>query len=198
MTDLGDIEYRSASTVDVRHAERVIDLIVAPYNEPAEVFLARQRRWVTESFVPGAFNGVGGEEVKVNRAHDVERPIGRAFKFHPNDDRGLRAEIRVSKAKECDDILEYAEERLLAASVGFGVLPGGEQWSLDRRTRQVTKARVVHIALTGDPAYNGAQVLAVRSAPLAGESEAPERPRVPTPNLDQVLLEMREMGQALR
>ena len=197
MTDLGDIEYRSASTMEVRHSERVIDLIAAPYNEPAEVFLARQQRWVTESFVPGAFNGVGGE-VLVNRAHDVERPIGRAFKFHPNDERGLRTEIRVAKTREGDDVLEYAEERLLAASVGFAVLPGGEQWSLDRRQRQVTKARVAHIALTGDPAYTGAQVLAVRSAPLAGESEAPERPRVPTPNLDQVLLEMREMGQALR
>ena len=196
MTDLGDVEYRSATGLEVRHAERVIDLIAAPYNEPAEVFLRRQQRWVTESFMPGAFNGVSGE-VLVNRAHDVERPIGRAYRFHPNDQRGLRAEIRVAKTGEGDDILELAAERLLSASVGFGVLPGGEQWSTDRRTRKVTKAQVVHIALTGDPAYTGAQVLAVRSAPLAGDGEPADRPRPATPNLDRVLLEMRVDGLPL-
>ena len=39
MTQQIDVEYRTASHVEVRHAERVIDMIAVPYNEKAEVFL---------------------------------------------------------------------------------------------------------------------------------------------------------------
>jgi HK97 family phage prohead protease len=178
-----DIEYRSVTAFDVSYPERIIDLIAAPYNQPAEVFLQRQQRWVTEAFDPAAFNGVGGD-VLVNRAHDTERPVGRAIRFHPGDPRGLRTEIRIAKTSEGDDILELAHERLLAASVGFMVLPGGEQWTMDRRSRTVTRAKVEHIALTGEPAYVGAGVLDVRRA-----STEPQK-RLLTPNLDRLRLEM--------
>ena len=187
-----EIEYRTASTMEmeVRHAERVIDLISVPYNEKAEVFLARQQKWVTEQFAPGAFTGVTGN-VTVNRAHDFERPIGRVVKFHPSDPRGLRTEIRVAKMSEGNDILELADEGLLSASVGFTIPPGGEQWSADRRSRTVTKAKLMHVGLTGDPAYSGAQVLAVRSAGGDGEllQGVLEYTHTPTPNLDRIRLE---------
>lgn len=176
-----DIEYRKASTLEVRHAQRIIDLIAVPYGEKAEVFLRRQQRWIIEEFDPGAFNGVSGS-VLVNRAHDPERPVGRVVKFHPGDPRGLRTEIRVARTAEGDDILELADDGLLSSSVGFMVPAGGEQWSSDRRSRKVTSAIVEHIALTGDPAYKGAQVLDVRTAP-----EAPVR--TATPNLDRIRLE---------
>lgn len=192
MFDELELEYRSVGALEVRHPERIIDLIAAPYDQPAEVFLRRAQRWVTESFAPGAFGGVGGS-VTVNRAHDVERPVGRVVRFHPGDARGLRTELRVAKTAEGDDMLELAAEGLLGASVGFGVLPGGEEYSNDRKRRRITKAKVVHIALTGDPAYTGAQVLAVRSSAGAGAGEgvlldAGVPQRVPTPNLDAVLL----------
>jgi HK97 family phage prohead protease len=178
---MSDIEYRKASTVDVRHEQRIIDLIAAPYGEKAEVFLRRQQRWVVEEFDPGAFNGVSGN-VLVNRAHDPERPVGRVVKFHPGDPRGLRSEIRVARTVEGDEMLELADERLLWASVGFTVPAGGERWSADRRSRLITKAVVEQIALTGDPAYKGAQVLDVRASD--GKPE-----RQPTPNLDRLRLE---------
>jgi hypothetical protein len=59
------------------------------------------------------------------------------------------------------------------------MLPGGERWTVDRRSR-TTKAWLDHIALTGAPAYESAKVLAVRSAPRGASGSA-------TPNLDEVL-----------
>lgn len=179
-----DIEYRTATALEVRHPERVIDLIAVPYGEKAEVFLRRLQKWVIEQFAPGAFNGVSGS-VLVNRAHDMERPVGRVIKFHPGDPRGLRTEIRVARTSEGNDILELADEGLLSPSVGFTIPPGGEQWSADRRSRTVTKAAVEHIALTGDPAYTGAQVLDVRHV-----GPVLEHTVVSTPNLDRIRLEV--------
>jgi HK97 family phage prohead protease len=174
------VEYRTAAALEVRHAQRVIELIAVPYDEPTEVL--RRGRMVTETVASGAFAGVHGD-VTVNRAHDLERPLGRVLSLHPQDPRGLRAELRMSRTAAGDEALELAADELLSASVGFQVLPGGEEWTHDRRAVKVTRAKLVHIALTGDPAYSGARVLAVRSA-------APIPERVPTPNLDRIRLEM--------
>ena len=176
------IEYRNATHIEVRHAQRIIDMIAVPYGEKAEVFHQRSRRWITEEFDPGAFNGVTGD-VLVNRSHDPERPVGRVTKFHPGDPRGLRTEIRVARTSEGDDILELADEGLLCASPGFSIPAGGERWSVDKLFRRVMKAVMHHIALTGDPAYKGAQVLDVRT----GDGQ---RPMVATPNLDRIRLMM--------
>jgi HK97 family phage prohead protease len=175
------VEYRAAQTLEVRHAERTIDMIAVPYDEEADVL--RRGRWVTESVDPDAFTGVHGD-VTVNRAHDLESPLGRVFKFHPTDPRGLRTELRISRTSSGDDVLELAADGLLAPSIGF--VPLGERWSEDRSAVKVTKARLVHIALTGDPAYKGAKVLAVRSTDVGG----PAVERVATPNLDRIRLEM--------
>lgn len=182
-----EMEYRTATHVEVRHAERIIDVIAAPYNEPTQVFRRRLGKWVEEQFAPGAFAGVTGD-VLVNRAHDLERPVGRVVKFHPGDQRGLRTEIRVSRTSEGNDILELAEDGLLSASVGFSIPAGGEQWADNRTKVTVTRATLGHIGLTGDPAYTGAKVLAVRSA--AGDGPATPPVRVSTPNLDRVRLEI--------
>jgi len=173
-----DIEYRKANLIEVRHEQRLIDLIAVPYNEETQVM--RRGRWVTESIDPQAFAGVSGD-VTVNRAHDVERPLGRVTKFHPGDERGLRAELRISRTREGDEVLELADDGLLSPSVGFSVL--GEEWSGDRQAVRVTRGQLVHIGLTGEPAYKGARVLAVRNA-------APLTPAVSTPNLDRIRLEM--------
>ena len=173
------VEYRTAATLEVRHAQRIIDLIAVPYDEPTDVL--RRGRWVTETVDPEAFASVHGS-VTVNRAHDLEAPLGRVATFHPNDPRGLRTEVRISRTSGGDDVLELAADGLLSPSIGFSPLPGGEVWTHDRSAVRVTRAKLVHIALTGDPAYKGAKVLAVRTA-----AEAPAR--VPTPNLDRIRLE---------
>jgi len=175
------IEYRKASTLEVRHAQRTIELIAAPYDEVVEV--EYRGRWITESFDREAFAGVHGE-VTVNRAHDLEQPLGKVVDLHPNDPRGLRAELKISRTAAGNDMLELADDGLLSASVAFRVFAGGEQWSIDKRSRKVTRAKLVHIALTGDPAYKGAKVLAVRTA------DQPPPVRTATPNLDRIRLEM--------
>ena len=174
---MNEIEYRKAATVEVRHAQRIIDLIAVPYNETTEVL--RRGKWVTESIDPQAFTGVGGD-VTVNRAHDPENPLGRVIQFHPKDPRGLRTELKISRTAAGDDVLELADDGLLSASVGFRSV--AEDWNPDRTAVKVTRAQLVHIALTGDPAYTGAKVLAVRSAH--------DQPLTLTPNLDRLRLEM--------
>lgn len=176
-----EIQYRKATTLEVRHANRIIDMLAVPYDEPTEVL--RHGRLVTEAFDPEAFAGVDGD-VTVNRAHDVERPLGRVTAFHPKDPRGLRVELRVSRTTEGDEVLELADDGLLSPSVGFASLPGGEQWSSDRQSVRIVRAKLFHIGLTGDPAYKGARVLSVRSAD-DGRQE-----RVSTPNLDRIRLEI--------
>ena len=49
---IGQIEYRKASTLEVRHAQRTIEMIAVPYNEDTEVL--RADRFVTESVDPDA------------------------------------------------------------------------------------------------------------------------------------------------
>ena len=83
-------------------------------------------------------------------------------------------------------MLELAAEELLGASVGFAPLPGGETYTADRTGRRITRAFLGHIALTGDPAYTGAKVLAVRQADEVGPVDRPS-----TPNLDRILSERR-------
>lgn len=193
---MSEIEYRTVDRVEVRHAERIIEVIAAPYGESTRVFLRRQGKWATESFSPTAFAGVAGE-VFVNRAHDTERPVGRVIKFHPSDPRGLRTELRISKTSEGNDVLELADDGLLSASVGFSIPDGGERWNAARTERTITKAKLEHIALTGDPAYTGAKVLAVRSA-LDQPGELLDAGAYPdTPRLDQQKLEWRLQKQAL-
>jgi HK97 family phage prohead protease len=176
---MNEIQYRTASSLEVRHAERVIDMIAVPYDEEAEVM--RRDRWVSESIDPDAFTGVAGD-VTVNRAHNVESPLGRVTAFHPKDPRGLRTELRISRTRDGDDVLELADDGLLHPSIGFQVL--GENWSEDRNTVRVTRAKLVHIALTGDPAYKGAKVLAVRTSDAGGGADV----RTATPNLDLIRL----------
>lgn len=178
---MSEIEIRTTTQLlGVRHPERIIDLIAVPYDEEARVRF--QGRLIVETVAPGAFAGVSSP-VKVNMAHDYERPIGRVAKFHPNDPRGLRTELRVVNTPTGDEVLELAAEDLLSASVGFMPLAGGEQYTVDRSRRRITRAMLDHIALTGDPAYQGAKVLAVRSA--GDERPAPTS----TPNLDRIRLE---------
>ena len=135
-----------------------------------------------ESVSPEAFVGVHGH-VTVNRAHDLESPLGKVAAFHPGDPRGLRTELRISDTRDGNDVLALADDGLLSASIGFRPLPGGEEWNHDRTAVKVTRAQLVHIALTGDPAYPGAKVLAVRTADAPNVGTA-------TPNLDRLRLEM--------
>jgi phage head maturation protease len=91
----------------------------------------------------------------------------------------LVAELRIAQTPLGDETLALADEDCLDASAGFAPMSGGETWP-ERDWRRVTKAFLGHIAMTPDPAYSGAGVLAVRGA-ASSQSEPPA-----TPHLDEV------------
>jgi HK97 family phage prohead protease len=173
----GDPWIRSAQLVDVSFADRTIELIVIPYETPTLV--GYQGRMVHESISRGAFDGIErrANRVRVNREHERMQTIGRAVKFHPSREEGLVSEVKIAKTPLGDDTLELAADGCLDASAAFLPMPGGMQW-LDRSAYRVSKAWLGHIAMTSEPAYEGARVLAVRSA---GDQVAVSA----TPNLDQ-------------
>lgn len=154
-----------------------------PYEQEA---LARYgAKMVTEVISRGAFDGIERRpnRIRVNRDHLAERTVGRAVAMHPSREDGLVAEIRIAKTELGDETLALADEECLDASAGFLPMPGGEHWEERSRVR-IRKAWLGHIALTPDPVYAGAKVLAVRNA-APGLSE-PEPEPVATPNLDTV------------
>jgi phage head maturation protease len=178
------IEVRQIPDFEVRHAERVIELVAMPYDQDAIVEV--RGRTVIESCAPGAFEGIGrrASRIGVYRDHAKARDdyVGRSQALHPSRAEGLVAELRIARGDLGDQTLEMAEDGLLDASVGFAVMPGGERWLENRRRRRLERLFVDHIAMVPEGAYEGARVLAVRAA-AAAETPQP----VATPNLDEVL-----------
>jgi HK97 family phage prohead protease len=169
---------RAAEVVDVSYPDRVIKLVVIPYEQPTAV--QWQGRTVTETIVRGAFNGIErrANRVRVNREHERMQTVGRAVTFHPGGEQGLLADIKISRTPLGDETLELAADGCLGASAGFLPMKSGMQWQ-NRDSYQITRAFLKHIAMTSEPAYEGAEVLEVRSAvPAAAVVSA-------TPNLDE-------------
>lgn len=175
----GQLEYRAAQQVGVNFPARTIELIVMPYER--EAMVAYQGRMIREIVATGAFDGIErrANRVRVNRDHDVTRTVGRAVRFWPSREEGLVAAVRIAQTQLGDETLQLADEEILDASAGFLPMPGGETWQ-GRSVRRLTKLWLGHIAMTPDPAFEEARVLAVRSQERI--EEAAENPR--TPNLE--------------
>jgi HK97 family phage prohead protease len=173
--------YRDAETLDVNFPQRTIDLIVIPYNEEAHV--AINGRMVYESVLPGSFDGIEKRagRIRVNRDHERQRTVGRALRFHPEDERGLIARVKISRTPLGDETLELAADETLDASAAFRPTEGAVDW-VDKTHVRYSHCWLGHIAMTPEPAYDGARVLAVRAAD--GEPEPVDR--AATPNLDAV------------
>lgn len=203
------LELRSAEVVDVHPSTRTVEIIVAPYEQPTPIL--RGGQWITETIGRGAFDGVErrANRVKVNRDHDVARTCGRAVALHPSRDEGLVGELRISQTPLGDETLALCQDRVLDASVGFAPMLNGERWTEHRSQRRIERAWLGHIALVPDPAYEGANVLDVRSLSafpspfgtvgvahgtlLGNVARDPGAP-VGTPLKDQVLARLRELG----
>jgi len=194
-----EIETRSAAVANVRHPERMIDLVVVPYNEWAPV--EYKGRWIEEAFQPGAFGHIQNRAHRflVAMEHDMNRIMGRCQTLDPDRPEGLVAEVRIRRGDEGDQVLDDAEDGMVGASVGFGVLPEHQHWET-RSRRRIMKAFLDHVGLTFTPVYAGAEVLAVRSRtgfpPPAFPPPPPVLPgtneRVLTPNLDKIMLDRLE------
>jgi HK97 family phage prohead protease len=179
------IELRSAAVSDVRFPDRVVELMAVPYDHWTTV--EYRGRLIEESFAPGSFGHVRNrtERFLVNLEHELEHVVGRVVDLDADNPEGLRTELFIRRTPEGDQVLDDAADGMLCGSVGFGALPENQEWDQANRRRRITKAYLDHIALTFNPAYRDAKVLAVRSA----VPDHPAAARVATPNLDRILAE---------
>ena len=176
---MNELEYRSAEVTGVSFPDRTIELIVMPYERETEIPWAG--RMIREVCSRGAFDGIErrANRVKVNRAHNLERTVGKAVAFYPNREEGLVAQVKIFSGQpdipfpEADQTLLLAAQGGLDASAGFAPMPGGEQWENNRSRRRLTKLWLGHIAMVPDPAYEDATVLAVRNAERPVAAVAP-------------------------
>src|SRR5947199_7933637 len=99
---LPDARYwtRSSDTdaLAVNFPERVVEVIVMPYDTGAQVPWGPERREVTEIINRGAFDGIEGRpnRIKANRDHDETRTFGKAVTLHPSRQEGLVAKLQVA------------------------------------------------------------------------------------------------------
>jgi HK97 family phage prohead protease len=180
------VEWRAAVEVSaVDFADRTIEVIVVPYDEDTTVeYPPGSGKLITESVDRGAFAGIEKRpgRVRANRDHDVTRTIGLARAIHTDRSNGLVGEVYVSRTLLGDETLQLADDGVLGASVGMAVKPSDQFWSERRTRRRIGRAFLDHIALVPNPAYQGAEVLAVRSV-----SPPPFEVPAATPYLDEVL-----------
>jgi len=196
------IEYRAAELVGVSYPKRQIDVIVMPYESPT--MIREPGRSYTEVVSKGAYgSGIAGrKDIRVNRDHDLARTCGRAVRFLTARDDGLVAELRMSKTELGEETLTLADEGLLDASAGFSLLADkqgrpvkdAEVWE-GRDRRRLNHLFLHHVALTPEPAYESAHVLAVRSEASDGSLRPSERQR---PNLESLeVLRLVEMAAVI-
>jgi phage head maturation protease len=157
------IELRTAQIDDLNFDERIVTVIVAPYEQPTNV-MWQGEVW-TEQFERSAWDSLKTmrpDRVRANRAHDRKMTCGRAVKFRPNDPRGLIGEVRMAKTVLGDETLELCRDNCLSVSAGFAALPNAQLVDRATRSRRVKSAFLDHIGFVEDPAYPGAEVLDVR------------------------------------
>lgn len=178
----GPIEFREASVVGINFAQRIVELVVVPYEEEA-VIEYRGEMW-RESFDRAAFDGLEKRpnRIRVNRDHDKTRTVGKALNFWPSREEGLVAEVRIATTPLGEETLNLANEDMLSVSGGFGVR--GSDQVLDRPFRRIKRAFLDHLAFVESPAYAGAKVLSVRDE--TDQPTAAGLPPLVTPNLDEV------------
>ena len=155
------VEVRMSQIGDVNYAQRIIEVIAAPYGE--EAVIEYRGRMLIESIERGAFDELSKLHpgaVRVNRDHDKKQTVGKVMKFHPSRTEGLVSEVRIGKTERGDETLALAEEDMLSASLGFFIKDNGHQIRGQRRF--VRKAGADHLSFVEDSAYGGARVLSVR------------------------------------
>lgn len=178
------VEIRSSSISAIDKRQRIVDLIAVPWEQEAEVF-THGEMW-REVFTRGAFDGIEDHagRVRVNREHTFGDTVGKVVQFTNAND-GLHAQVKIVNTQRGDETLALAEEDMISASVGYRVKkPSDVQINYRTRMRRVRRAFIDHLSLVEAPAYQGAQVLAVRegSSGLQASGE-----RVPTPALDEAM-----------
>jgi uncharacterized protein len=163
---------------DVEVERREVTGVVAPYDEVT--YLVPDKGG--ERIVRGAFTRSiqhRGDKVPLFRDHHHDRQLGQSVSF-TEEPAGLVGTFSVLGGPLGDELLEdFRHGYVQRFSVGFQPVqaPLG-----DDGVREVREARLVEVSAVGLPAYEGAGLLAVRSAQDLDELLAPFR--VPRPDVD--------------
>lgn len=162
MTDKQQLEvrYNPFSDYEIRSegSERLIIGLAAPFNVEARI----GNRFI-ETIAPGAFKRTlqqRAEKVKVLYRHDDNMLIGAAKRLEERAD-GLHVELRISKTRLGDEILELINDGALD-SFSIGFYPEKESWSQDRKRVVRTEVKLAEVSVVANPAYVGAAIAAVR------------------------------------
>lgn len=180
----------------VDFGQRIITVLAVPYEQPTQV-MYRQELY-SEVFSRSAFNGIESQTRKIPATAALEIPapdhkggrlVGRVIKSDPYGEAGLISEVKISRTPQGDDTLELAADEALWPSIGFMVKNPKFDEQLDRytKTRRVNRAFLDHLAFVGQPAYEGAKILAVRSAAEAAVLESQQEPFTKTPLMDEFM-----------
>ncbi len=184
-----EIFERSSPAVleDVNFKDRTIDVIAVPWDEAADVEW-RGQVW-REVFERSSLDEAAREKVRipVNRQHNRADTVGRIISVDPKGhQRGALASVKVARTARGDETLQLASEGMLGASVGYFVRKMSDVLILRRdMTRRVQRAFLDHLSMVEDPAYKGAETVAVHDlwTPHPAAGEQPLR----TPALDEYL-----------
>ena len=197
------IEIRTAAVSNIDTEERIVTMIAIPYEQETTVPF-RGETW-NEVVQRGAFAGIENSThtYRVNRDHDKRRLVGKIVKYYPEREEGLVVDAYISKTELGDETLQLAKDGILGASVGMAIRSSDQV--LERRngsrTRRIRRAFLDHLALVPDPAYQGAEVLAVRHEDTLVEEEVDSSiltPRMNEFSEDPILAWMFERAAALR
>jgi hypothetical protein len=186
MTEL--MHVRMAEAVEVHSRQRQIDMRAVPYDEPAECWDQHDNRRYTETIGADAFKVERRRpnQVKILRDHDRQRLIGSLTSVHPNRDDGLHVTGKVAPTTLGEESLSLAAEGDLFVSIGFIPDPAFDEWDARRTSVVRHSCTLVEVSLVPFPAYDGAEVLAVRQAVAPPMFDVTPVSPLPTPNLDEV------------
>ena len=178
---------RSDATLgDIHVKQRIIDIIAVPWEQETEI-MWRGEVW-REVFTRGAFDGLEDHagRVRVNREHMKGDTVGKVVMADPQNPTGLFTRVKIAQTPRGDETLALAMEDMISASVGYFVKNMSDiQLNKQTRLRRVNRAFLDHLSMVESPAYEGAQVLAVREG--RGGSAAETKPLPETPSLDDLV-----------
>jgi len=168
--------------LELRDAQkRELDIRIVPYDTVI------RHEMGPEMFVRGAFEGVDPTTVLL-RGPDAQGKhtgpvVGRGTELHDRTD-GAHMTFKVSRTQAGDELLTlYGDGVIRKASASFWEVPGGH--SMERvdgqRVRVQRRVGLDHVATTWRPAYERAEILAMRSE---HEGDTPMAEAVTTPPVE--------------
>lgn len=166
---------RSTGSLFLRDAGdgRTVHGLAVPYGVTAEV--SDGYGTYLEEFAPGAFTrsiAQRGDKVRLFTQHETRRfPIGRATNLVERPE-GLHAEFYVSDTRDGNEALELVRDGVVDAfSIGFASVREQQRGKVTVRL----EAALREVSLVHSPAYDGALVAGVRSAPILTADAARRR-----------------------